>query len=162
MSNKLQLDHQELESLAQKSQTQCEVDFNMLCGCTLKERFASLYMKLTELSAVMIRKGASGYFWIVTSPEIASLIKNATASFNPCRLPEAQRPMGVKDYLDYLGILDRSWSVWSDPEWPTNTMLLGTNPYVKTDGCYVEAELKTNEIPENYQTALLTLNNFCI
>ena len=97
-------------------------DFNTALGTTLKQKYESLYIKIVEVSQILIRKGASGYFWIMCSPAISTMFETTT------RLKSMQKheyyPMGTVD-KQCIGVLDKRWRVYVDPSMSLEDLIIG-------------------------------------
>lgn len=108
------------------------VDFNTLLGDTIKERYEALYLKILELTRTIFKNGAVGYAWIISSPEITSIIETSTANFvpissdrfTPNRFTYEATQIPFDNELYEVGILSNRWKVIVDPIM-TNTMLIG-------------------------------------
>lgn len=128
--------HTEVEELLANAGTVCVWDFNTALGESIKEKYETLYYKVSELSNVLMKKGASGYFWIVCSPEVASIFETATHGFYPLSSEEfesyygknKQVPMGGwTDQLQYRGLIHSKWRLYVDPKLDMNRVLIGAN-----------------------------------
>lgn len=64
------LSYQEILDIQYNAETVGAWDFANSIGDTIMEKYESLYIKLVEITNILISKGAAGYFWITTSPEI--------------------------------------------------------------------------------------------
>jgi hypothetical protein len=116
------LDHDEVVKMLENAGTRCAWDFNTALGDTIREKYESLYIKVVEVTNVLIRKGASGLFWICASPEVASIFEVATMGFFPTS--QEQFELGTKKVYK-LGVMQRRWSVYVDPSLETNQVLIG-------------------------------------
>jgi len=91
-------------------------------GDTVKERYESLYVKITELSNVIHRKTLrGGANWVVCSPEIAAIFETATAGFAPAPSESFTSSLGVQ----YVGTVANRWRLYKDPLFPAGKLLLG-------------------------------------
>ena len=137
------LNHKMIEEKIAESQTMCTWDFNTALGNTIREKYESLYVKLVEITNVMLRKGAKGYFWIVSSPEVASIFETANYSFHPVgSLYDSQMPMGGSEIYE-IGVLDHRWRLYVDHNIEQNVVLVGVGM-------------------EKSQNAVLKITNFVI
>jgi hypothetical protein len=129
--------YDEIMDIAGSAGTVTSWDFNSALGDTIMEKYESLYVKAVELNNVLMRKGAVGYFWIVTSPEVASIFETATAGFHPSPSEEFDRmaeykaidgvmPQGLPT-MHYCGGVNRKWRLYKYSEVPTNMFLMGCN-----------------------------------
>ena len=124
----------ELHDILENAGTIGVWDFNTSLGDTIKEKYESLYVRVVELTNVLIHKGAKGYFWIVTSPMVASIFECATAGFIPAgHWSDSDRgeiggiyPMGLHE-VQYLGRVDRRWRLYADPTMAPDQILIGCN-----------------------------------
>jgi len=116
--------HDHLVSLREKPGTMAACDWNTALGNTIKEKYESFYIKLIEITNVCVRKGASGLFWVVTSPEIGSMFETASNGFSESGL--TQIPMGSKEVY-HLGTIARQWRVYIDPLWEADELMVGAN-----------------------------------
>lgn len=133
-------DHDEINYLMRVAGTVCAWDFHCALGDTIREKYQSLEVKVVELTNVLIRKGAAGYFWIATSPEIASIFETATYQFWHANKDEngrlhGQLPMGTNEVL-YSGMLKNRWRLYVDQLLPTNQLLIGCNDHVEEAAHY--------------------------
>lgn len=132
------LTHQQLVRLCQEAMTVCCWDFNTSLGNTIREKYQSLHIKVNELTATLMKKGAAGYFWIVTSPEISSIIETATYSFmsiSPsdeelAMIIQGHFPMGIKG-IQLKGLLHSKWRIYVDAEWDLESILVGCNDTIQ-------------------------------
>lgn len=97
-------------------------DFNTALGSTMAEKYESLHVKIVELSNVLIRKGAKGYFWIVCSPEVTTMFY-VTNKLRPGNKHEYY-PMGLAD-KQCIGTIEKRWRVYVDPMMITDKVLIG-------------------------------------
>lgn len=144
--------HNQLMDIAEKASVRAAWDFNTALGDTIKEKYESLYVKLIEVNKCLVAKGAKGYFWVVTSPEIASVFETACMGFNPISYQEYEsmivggvEPQGIP-CITYCGEVSRKWRLYKDTEFPVNKALVGCND--------------TPESCDHY--AILTIQNFII
>lgn len=128
--------HEKLISLKSEAGTTAAWDWNTALGETVREKYESLYIKVVELTNVTIRKGASGLFWIVVSPVIASIFETVCTTIPSANDWLEQIPMGGKDVY-YLGTVNRKWRIYVDPEWADDEMMVGANWEPKTDPKHV-------------------------
>lgn len=124
-------DHDEIDYLLRNAHTVCAWDFHCALGDTIREKYESLEVKVVELTNVLIRKGAAGYFWLVAPPEIAAIFETATYRFWPADKNESgklngQFPMGTNEVL-YSGLLKSRWRIYTDQLMPANQVLIGVN-----------------------------------
>jgi hypothetical protein len=120
----LEIDREVLTDLRNNAGTIAVWDFNTALGDTIKEKYESLYVKVSEISAVVHRKTLrGGCNWIVTSPEIASIFETATAGYGPNGNPADTftTSLGVQ----YVGTVNNRWRVYKDPLFPTGQILMG-------------------------------------
>jgi hypothetical protein len=94
----------------------------MAVGDTIKERYESLFVKITELSNVIHRKTLrGGANWVVCSPEIAAIFETATAGFAPAPSESFTSSLGVQ----YVGTVANRWRLYKDPLFPAGKLLMG-------------------------------------
>lgn len=134
------LEHKEVEKLMEHAETRSVWSFSEALGDTIMEKYESLYVKMVELTTMLINKGASGYFWLATSKEIAAIFETATAGFAPT--PARDRPLcehvpmgknALPCALPYeheevycTGIINKKWRIYVDVN-ITNQILIGCN-----------------------------------
>lgn len=113
------------DDLASVSETVCCWDFNNALGCTVSDKYESLRIKILEVSYVLIKNGAKGYFWVLCSPEIAAIL-DVTSKFEHERdLPVSNYyPMGFSE-KKCIGILDKRWRVYADPDMKDLRIVVG-------------------------------------
>jgi hypothetical protein len=106
-------------------------DFNTSIGNSIRDKYDSLFIKIVEVTSVLLRNGASGCFWLVMSPEIFSIMDAATADKKitkkgPFGLDVEQEAMGLQEgVLNDMGVMSRRWRVLVTAEWPNNQLLIG-------------------------------------
>jgi hypothetical protein len=118
----LEIDREILTDLRNNAGTVASWDFNTALGDTIKEKYESLYVKITEISNVVHRKTLrGGANWLVTSPEVSSIFETATAGFAPAASETFTSSLGVQ----YVGTVNTKWRLYKDPLFPTGQVLLG-------------------------------------
>lgn len=118
----LEIDREILTDLRTNAGTVASWDYNTALGDTIKEKYESLYVKVTEVSATIHRKTLrSGANWIVTSPEVAAIFETATAGFAPAPGEGFQSSLGIQ----YVGTVSNRWKLYKDPLFQTNQLLMG-------------------------------------
>jgi hypothetical protein len=118
----LEIDREVLTDLRTNAGTVATWDFSTTLGDTIKEKYESLYVKITEISAIVHRKTLrGGCNWIVTSPEIASIFETATAGFAPATSETFTSSLGIQ----YVGTITNKWRLYKDPLFPTGQLLMG-------------------------------------
>lgn len=126
-------DHEGVEKIRDLAQTRDYWDFNAALGELPQDKFGSFHVKLTELTLAMIRGGAKGYFWIVISPEVSSLIES-TSMFQ-VDTDFDQIPMGTEEIIE-VGVLNRQWRVFVDPLQNSEEVLIGVGDEISNSGHY--------------------------
>jgi hypothetical protein len=118
-----------LLALLQTAGTKTSWSWQDALGDTIMEKYESLYVKAIELTNVLVAKGAKGYFWIATSPALASIFQTATSGFQPSAEELGDhKPMGVK-LPQYVGLVHSKWRLYSCDEFPQDQLLIGCNDY---------------------------------
>ena len=118
----IEIDREIIGDLRNNAGTTSAWDFSAALGDTIKEKYESLFVKVTEVSNVIHRKTLrGGANWIVCSPEIASIFETATAGFAPAPSETFSSSLGVQ----YVGSVNNRWRLFKDPLFQTNQMLLG-------------------------------------
>lgn len=118
----LEIDREILLDLRNNAGTVAAWDYNTTLGDTIKEKYESLFIKLTEISNVIHRKTLrGGANWLVMSPEVASIIECATAGFAP--IPSDNFTMGAG--IQYVGAVAKKWQIFKDPLFQVNQILMG-------------------------------------
>lgn len=98
--------------------TKTAFDWQCCYGNTVLEKYESLYVKLVEITNVLIRKSGGGCFWIMTSPELGSVLaKNLTPSSMDLL------PQGTESTI-WIGTIERKWMLFTNSQFPTNRMLI--------------------------------------
>lgn len=85
----------------------------------------SIPHKISEATSILLRKGARGHFWVLTSPEIYSLIYNAVESF--LMRAGGHEPLALQPGVTSMGILGKHWRIFVSPEFPTFRLLIGAD-----------------------------------
>jgi hypothetical protein len=138
------LSQEEISNLLNTAGTCTNWDFNSALGDTIMERYESLYCKMIELNNTLITKGAAGYFWIVTSPEIASIFETATSGFHPISSEEFEgsneiiggvRAQGVSKF-QFCGTVNGRWRLNKSSDIPSNMLLMGCNDTLESPSHY--------------------------
>lgn len=118
----LEIDREILNDLRTNAGTISAWDYNAALGDNIKEKYESLFVKITEVSNVVHRKTLRGSAnWIVTSPEIASIFETATAGFAPSSTESFTSSLGVQ----YVGSVNQKWKLYKDPNFQNNQILMG-------------------------------------
>jgi hypothetical protein len=118
----LEIDREILNDLRTNAGTVAAWDYNAALGDNIKEKYESLFVKITEVSNVVHRKTLRGSAnWIVTSPEIASIFETATAGFAPSSTESFTSSLGVQ----YVGSVNQKWKLYKDPNFQNNQILMG-------------------------------------
>jgi hypothetical protein len=135
---------EELLNIARTAGTVCTWDFVNCLGDTIKEKYESLYAKCHELTAVLLRKGAAGYFWICCSPEVGSIFETACYGFAPVHCDKFSEdrqlgvsPMGLSEQR-YRGSINMKWRLYTDTEIPENMLLIGCNDKIEDSSHYAK------------------------
>lgn len=123
--------HEEIADIRNNASTVSYWDFNTALGDTIMEKYESLYVKMVEITNVLLAKGAIGYFWIATSPEIASIFETATAGFNPMGSSHREMiggiyPLGLPEVY-YAGAINCKWRLYIDSQLDKNVAIIGCN-----------------------------------
>lgn len=129
------LSHEEVEELLMMARHVSVWDFNTSLGDSIKEKYETLCFKMMEMTNVLLRSGAEGYFWIVASPEIASIFETACHGFYPITSEEflkqyeegKQIPMKLHDAVQYRGLVHSKWRLYVDPNITSTQVLIGSN-----------------------------------
>jgi len=90
--------------------TVCDWSFDNALGKTFKEKFPSLYVKLIELTNVVVAKSGQGFFCIVVSPLVLNIIEESGQLEYSCD----HFPIGYNEVYP-VGVLSRRWRVYCDP-----------------------------------------------
>lgn len=128
--------------LAQTPGTIAAWDFNTSIGDTIRDKYDSLFIKIIEVTGVLLRKGATGFFWVVTSPEIFSIMDSATSDKTIEKnsvfgIHAEQESMGLQEgKLTDMGVMSRRWRVLVTSEWPSNMILIGCGSKENGPNCY--------------------------
>lgn len=119
----LEIDREIITDLRQNAGTVSVWDYNTTIGDTVKEKYESLYVKLSELSATVHRKTLrGGANWIVCSPEVASMFETATAGYAPGPDTESfTNTLGIQ----YVGSVSKKWKIYKDPLFQNNQLVMG-------------------------------------
>ena len=115
------MSHEEFMKVREKAGTKTAFDWNCLDGDTILEKYEPLYVKLVEVTNVIIRKGGYGYFWVLCNPLMGTVFENAMGFKES---PTDYFPQGTEEIL-WIGTLHRKWRLYTDPLYPTNEILIG-------------------------------------
>jgi hypothetical protein len=114
------LNPQNIAAMRETAHTITCWDFNNALGETLTEKFKSAYIKIMEVTNVLIAKGAKGYFWVVMTPEVSSMFTTLKLEYTP-----DQVEMGMEGVTE-VGILDRRWRMYVENSlYERQTILVG-------------------------------------
>lgn len=67
--------HEQVVEAISKAGTRMAWDWNTVSGDTFPEKYESVYVKLVEMTSVLIRKGLKGYFWVVCDSIMGELFE---------------------------------------------------------------------------------------
>lgn len=133
--------HEQIEDFIKNAKTFSAWDFACACGDTIKEKYEDFYVKLVELNKILLRKGAKGWFFIVTTSEIASIIDlsmNGAYTSNIINYKiHGVLPQGLPD-VKYIGSVGNKWLVFSDDQLAANVLLMGCNDQVEDYSHYAK------------------------
>lgn len=101
-------------------ETRTDWDHDRALGDTLKEKYESLYVRLVELTHVLIARGANGYFWLIMGQEPASIFDSVAYLESNGEMIE----MG-SNKVYRLGGLNRRWHIYVDPQMPPDQIIVG-------------------------------------
>lgn len=150
----LEIDREVLTDLRNNAGTVSVWDFSTAFGDTIKEKYESLFVKLTEVSAVVHRKTLrGGCNWLVCSPEVASIFETATAGFAPEPSDTFTSSLGVQ----YVGTVSKKWRVYKDPLFPQGQVLMGYKGDSYMDSGYFYAPY----VPLTQTPTVLDPESFC-
>jgi hypothetical protein len=133
-------------AIMQKCQITSNWDFNTSLGNTLREKFDSFLAKIIECTNVLVRHRSVGYFWIIMSPEVYSMIEVVTSTHSLDKKGN-QEKFVFQDQPNFIGVLNKRWSVFVDQEWPVEQVLIGCGP---------------PDNPEKIKSAKLVIANYII
>jgi len=133
------LSHEELIRCMDGAAIVSPWDFATAIGDTIFEKRQSVLLKINEVTSVMIRKGASGLFWVVCSPEVFTFFDNDTGFESNASLDD-QISMGTKE-ISYRGMLSKRWRIYVDPSWEMSKMLIGVGSEVGDPKNYCKLQL---------------------
>lgn len=97
-------------------------DFNTSLGTSLSEKYDTLFVKILEVSSVLMTNGAKGFFWTLCTPEISTMMQ-VHPTFRYGRKRDDYRPMEIVN-RSCIGVLDRRWRTYVGLEMGT-VMLVG-------------------------------------
>ena len=123
--------HEHVVQWLRDAKTRTEWDHEAALGDTLKEKSESLYVKLVEVTNVLIRKGTQGYFWVIMSPEPACIFETF---YRVCENSDQIEMGSSKIY--HLGSCNRRWQVFVDPQLTPDVILLGVGRGERSDQEY--------------------------
>lgn len=120
----------DLLHLAENAGTVSLWSYRSALGDTLKEKCESLLIQISELTSVMIRKGASGYFWIAGGEKITAFL-GCTSYFEPIEKAYGEYPFDRQYYLgsglNDRGTIAEKWRLISCPKFEEDQLLVGVN-----------------------------------
>lgn len=133
------IEHKLVELVLKGAATQAVANWETFTGATLKEKYEGLYVKIQELTYVIMAKGGKGFFWIVASPQLESVLELAKPGF--VAAPAEQMPLGYNMTL-FTGILEKRWRVYIDPMLDASTMVIGAGFSKKAPEYYAVFKLE--------------------
>lgn len=138
---------EELKSISEMAGTRVAWDFNSALGDTIKERYEALYVKMVELTNILVAKGAAGYFWICASPEIISIFETVAYGFSPTKQYDSENtfdlgvnPIGIGGTV-YIGSINRKWRLYKNAEMPVDMAIVGCNDELEDSSHYGVMEI---------------------
>jgi hypothetical protein len=141
--------HEQIEKIGCNAAVVSSWDFNTVLGQSLRERYETLYIKVHELTNVLVKNGAAGYFWVVCAPEVSSIFETSLSNFLSIGSEEFEKQIAMgnldKD-LQYKGLVNLRWRLYTDSQMEANCLIVGVND--------------TLEKPEHY--ARLSIINYFI
>ena len=129
-----------LGKLASQAYTRCSWDFSNALGDTMREKFESFYVKLVDVTHVVVKKGGKRLFSLFASPAVVSIFDSYTNS--KLHLTQEQRPFGI-DIVE-VGVVHNRWRLYQVESLKTNECIICDERF----------------IPEH--AALMTISNFVV
>lgn len=99
---------------------------------------STLLTQLDKTTKDIVGKGGKGYFWVVAHPTLAKVLENNECFVNA---PDEQMPLGYQ-YVMWIGTLDRTWRVYTDPLVKINEILIGAGFSPKSAAYYGVLEVE--------------------
>jgi len=150
----LEIDREIIGDLLNNAGTVASWDYSTALGDTIKERYESLYVKITEISNTIHRKNLrAGANFIVCSPEVASVFETATAGWAPAPSETFTSSLGVQ----YVGTVQNRWKMYKDPTMRRNQLLLGYKGESYMDSGYFYCPY----VPLTQTPVVLDPDSFC-
>lgn len=131
-----------LKAMVTNAATRAEWDFNTAAGDTCKEKYQSLFVRMSDLTNVIARKCGGGHFWLLTTGAVAGIFEIADASFDPTPLETAGwvAQSGDEEMVDprhlsigwpviqCRGFINNKWKLFANESWCDHErILIGCN-----------------------------------
>lgn len=118
--------------------------YRFALGNTMKEKSESLFIQLSELTDVLIKKGAAGYFWIAAGSKLCPLLE-CTPGFEAAEYAYGEYPFDRQYYLG-AGLSDRGtvsekWRLLMCPKFTEDQLLIGVNNKEEHYACYARLKV---------------------
>lgn len=104
-------------------------DFDIALGNSIKEKYEHLILFVHQVTQKLIRQGASGYFYIITSPEISSIFETIPSDFCPISskvFEESYKKLERLEGFSYRGIVQNTWALYQNSGISKNNLIIGT------------------------------------
>jgi hypothetical protein len=140
------LTHEELTTIAAKTPNVLVCNFNTFLGDTIKEKYESLFVIICKETNLLLQRGAAGYFWIVSSPDVSSIFETVTTGYEPWpyaytpHLLNGQYPMGLAA-VDFCGVLNCKWRLYKNAAFPANQIIIGANDKLEDFDHYTKLKI---------------------
>ena len=122
----------DVQRLLRVAKGRSEWDFNYALGDTIREKYQDLYRHCLQVSEEMVRQGASGYFYMICSPEVSSIFEVSSSGFIPTPYDkwrkDGQYPMGVDMGVQNVGVVAGRWRLYKTHRVDVDEMLIGVGP----------------------------------
>lgn len=104
------------------------IDFALLLGDTIRERYESMHLRFSEMYNVLVRntKERTNVAWICTTPEIASIFEVATIGFQPTKLySESFITQDENDPFVHKGTIMGRWELFTHTRLQAGKVVMG-------------------------------------
>jgi len=98
---------QPIIALVSNAGTRCSWDFSRSLGDTMKEKYQSFYVKLVEVTNILVRKGGKGKFSLLASPSITAMFESGEDGL---LFSQDQRSWGKE--ITEIGVVNNRWRLY--------------------------------------------------
>ncbi len=125
----MELNHSISKKIRREAATKGVWDFQESLGETINEKYEYFYVEMMKIDKIIHAKTWAKTNFILTSPEVASLIKH-TAAFKNNEDYQFSSSLMTRT----TGIINKRWSLIEDPLFPPTQMVIGVKDFGGNEG----------------------------